>query len=178
MSKFKIGDKVKVTKILTGTPNFDRYIGNKGEVISYIGYLNYPYTVLFASAANEEISQTFREDELELVEDNEIQVETNSFKERATKIGELVDTKQKAYGDSVTKAYELMKIFLETYKNEDSTYTIPESLLKHILLQVRMIDKQNRIFSNPDGDLMEENPYADTVGYGLLGMRMCEEENK
>lgn len=96
------------------------------------------------------------------------------FEDKGLEIGKLVDKKQAAYGDSVGKTSQLMKIFLQEYKNDDNTYTIPEELLDHILLQVRMIDKQNRLFSNPKGDLMQENPYADTVGYGLLGMRMSE----
>lgn len=99
----------------------------------------------------------------------------NYFEQKGLEIGQLVNKKQVAYGDSISKAYKLMQIYLESYDNGNDTYTIPKSLLKHILLQIRIIDKQNRIFNNPDGDLMEENPYADTVGYGLLGMRMCDE---
>jgi hypothetical protein len=118
-------------------------------------------------------------DEIEEVKES---VELNKkgleyFPEKGHEIGKLVMNKQLAYGDSVSKAYKLMQVFLENYDNGDDTYTIPKSLLRHILLQVRIIDKQNRIFSNPDGDLMEENPYADTVGYGLLGMRMSDEQN-
>jgi hypothetical protein len=67
-----------------------------------------------------------------------------------------------------------MKVFLQEYRNKDNTYTIPESLLQHVLLQVRIIDKQNRIFSNPDGDLMKESPYNDITGYGMLGKRMSD----
>lgn len=107
----------------------------------------------------------------------EIDSEPSYFEEKGLEIGQLVNLKQKAYGDSIGKAYKLMQIYLENYDNGDSTYTIPKSLLQHILLQVRIIDKQNRIFSNPDGDLMEENGYADTVGYGLLGMRMFDGKN-
>ncbi|MGG0754959.1 hypothetical protein [Brevibacillus laterosporus] len=87
-------------------------------------------------------------------------------------IGKFTDEKQEAYGNSVEKSFELMKIFLKEYKSDDDTYTIPEVLLKHLLLQVRMIDKQNRIFSNPKGDKMGESPYQDLVGYSLLGTDM------
>lgn len=121
----------------------------------------------------------FSWDIVELVEkevEELIKSKTGYFQELGHQVGQLVDKKQLAYGDSVSKTYKLMQIFLEQYDNGDNTYTIPKSLLKHILLQVRMIDKQNRIFSNPDGDLMSENPYGDTVGYGLLGMRMSEEK--
>jgi hypothetical protein len=94
------------------------------------------------------------------------------FESRAHELGKLVDTKQAAYGDSVSKASQLMKVFLQDYKNDNNTYTIPEELLDHILLQVRIIDKQNRIFSNPKADKMNESPYSDVAGYGLLGERM------
>ncbi|MGZ9868241.1 hypothetical protein ACU3L3_07440 [Priestia endophytica] len=100
-----------------------------------------------------------------------------TFEQMGTKLGQLVDSKQMAYGDSFSKAFKLMQVFLEDYKNEDSTYTIPESLLKHILIQVRIIDKQNRIFSNPEADLMDESPYGDMGGYSLLGKRE-QEKNK
>lgn len=93
------------------------------------------------------------------------------FEEKGHKLGKLVDEKQAAYGDSVTKASKLMKVYLENYKTNEG-YLIPEELLDHILLQVRIIDKQNRIFSNPKADKMDESPYDDISGYGLLGGRM------
>lgn len=97
-----------------------------------------------------------------------------TFEQLGSDIGKFTDEKQKAYGNSVDKAFELMKIFLREYRNPDHTYTIPESLLKHLLLQVRIIDKQNRIFSNPEGDLMGESPYRDMTGYSLIGTNMDE----
>jgi hypothetical protein len=122
-----------------------------------------------------EVEQVVDFEELQPIEYVEQAINTNYFEQKGLEIGQLVNKKQKAYGDSISKAYKLMQVYLENYDNGDDTYTIPKSLLKHILLQVRIIDKQNRIFNNPDGDLMEENPYADTVGYSLLGMRMCDE---
>lgn len=100
-----------------------------------------------------------------------------SFKQKGQKIGELVDLKQKAYGNAITKTNKLLEVFLEDYKNDDNTYTIPASLLKHIALQVRIMDKMNRIFSNPDGDLMQESPYNDVAGYGLLGSELLNESD-
>lgn len=98
------------------------------------------------------------------------------FAELGLEVGKLVDEKQKAYGDSVTKCYEIMKVLLQDYHDEKNhTYTIPESLLEIMLLDVRKIDKLNRRFSNPDGDLMNENPFKDDVGYSLLGMRMVDD---
>jgi hypothetical protein len=117
-------------------------------------------------------------DKLKPIEQQPEQVKNeNYFEQKGLEIGKLVNKKQVAYGDSISKAYKLMQVYLENYDNGNDTYTIPKSLLKHILLQIRIIDKQNRIFNNPDGDLMEENSYADTVGYGLLGMRMIDEQN-
>lgn len=122
----------------------------------------------------------FTESELELVRRMPSQTfnkqKVKSFQEIAVKIGKFTDMKNEAYGSSVDATYEVLKIFLKKYKNDDNTYTIPESLLKHIFLQVRMIDKQNRIFNNPDGDKMEESPYRDLAGYSLIGVRMTENE--
>lgn len=96
------------------------------------------------------------------------------YETKGQTLGKLVDEKQKAYGDSITKSSKLLRVFLEDYKNDDNTYTIPDSLLDHIAIQVRIMDKQNRIFSNPDGDLMSEKPYNDIIGYGLLGNEIKE----
>jgi DNA repair protein RadC len=100
-----------------------------------------------------------------------------TYEQKAQDLGKLVDLKQKSYGNSITKTNELLEVFLSGYDNGDNTYTIPKSLLHHIGLMVRVIDKQNRIFSNPDGDLMSENPYLDISGYGLLGDNLIEPSN-
>jgi len=167
MSKYSVGDTVKVT-------------GIHAEVISHQGKIAKITEIKRTSEDScddhyflKGVGGYFHDDEIELVEKEKSSV--GYFETKATELGKLVDTKQNAYGDSFSKAFDLMKIYLQNYKNEaDNTYTIPESLLQHILLQVRIIDKQNRIFSNPDGDLMQENPYADVGGYSLLGMKMCE----
>lgn len=116
--------------------------------------------------------------EAELESDNVEELQLGYFAELGLEVGKLVDEKQKAYGDSVTKCYEIMKVLLKDYKNDDNTYTIPESLLPQMLLDVRKIDKMNRRFSNPDGDLMGENPFQDDVGYSMLGVRMVNQLNK
>ncbi len=100
-----------------------------------------------------------------------------SFEKHGQELGKLIDMKQEAYGDSITKTNELLKVFMQDYDNGDNTYTIPKSLLKHIGLMVRVLDKQNRIFSNPDGDLMSESPYMDLSGYGMLGEKMSNESS-
>jgi hypothetical protein len=114
--------------------------------------------------------------DVRLYEKESVDVEEQSklgyFGERGLSLGKLVDLKQESYGDSVSKASKLMKIYLEDYKTEDGKYILTEELIDHILLQVRIIDKQNRIFSNPKADKMGESPYTDISGYGLLGERI------
>lgn len=164
--KYKVDQEIIITEKCE--IDLKNMIGKKGVITGLYGGLAYDY---LADIDGKEIK--VGEWEFELVEDENVSKPTY-FEELGTKTGKLVDEKQLAYGDSVGKTFDLMKIYLQNWRNEDGTYTIPESLLKHILLQVRIIDKQNRIFNNPDGDLMEENPYSDTVGYGMLGVRMCD----
>ena len=56
------------------------------------------------------------------------------YQDLGREIGKLVDKKQLAYGDSTRVCTEVLKVFLQRYKNEDNTYTIPESLLHHIVI--------------------------------------------
>lgn len=91
------------------------------------------------------------------------------YKQVAKEIGEVVEKKNKAYGNSVVSATKIIKIYLEKYSNNDGTYTIPEELIDVIVRQTRIMDKQSRLFNNPKMDLMKENPYKDITGYGLLG---------
>lgn len=99
------------------------------------------------------------------------------FEQVGKEFGKLVDEKQEAYGDSITKTGKLLRVFMEDYNNGDGTYTIPDVLIDHIALQVRVMDKQNRIFSNPKGDLMSEKPYSDIIGYGMLGNELIDYES-
>lgn len=99
---------------------------------------------------------------------NNVENQKGFFEQKGQDIGKMVDEKEKAYGSAVKKTYEIVRVFLQPYY-KDGKYEIPESLLRHLLLQVRIIDKQNRIFNNPDFDLMSESPYRDLSGYGLLG---------
>lgn len=100
------------------------------------------------------------------------QVTSGKFTEIGLSIGEFTDKKNKQYGSSVDATYDMIKVLMERYKNENNTYTIPESLLQHILLQVRMMDKINRIFNNPSGKGDSESPYNDLAGYSLIGIDM------
>jgi hypothetical protein len=150
-----------------------------GEVVTIVktDYLHHQAEVETKNKVHMVIGfHTLRElvKEFDILKESE-QEKLGYFAELGLEVGKLVDEKQKAYGDSVSKAYEIMKVLLKDYHNEENhTYTIPESLLEIMLLDVRKIDKLNRRFSNPDGDLMGENPFKDDVGYSLLGMRMVE----
>ena len=104
-------------------------------------------------------------------------VSTGRFEVRGQTIGKLVDEKELAYGQSVKKTSQLIKIFLQDYKQDNGTYIISEPLLDQLLLQVRIIDKQNRIFNNPTADRMNESPYSDIAGYGLLGEALLDRMN-
>jgi hypothetical protein len=66
----------------------------------------------------------------------------------------------------------MIKVLMERYRNSENTYEIPESLLQHLLLTVRVMDKQNRIFNNPSGEGDSESPWNDITGYGLIGIDM------
>ncbi|GAA4879518.1 hypothetical protein GCM10023310_69620 [Paenibacillus vulneris] len=175
MDKYSVGHKVKLStsglyRLFGGENSLkERYQDQDAiisEVISEEGY----YLIAF----QDNFVTSVTDNEITLVEGESASSEKGYFETLATDIGKLVDKKQIAYGNSVDKTYRLMQIYLEKWRNEDNTYTIPESLIKHILLQVRIIDKQNRIFNNPAADLMQENCYLDITGYGLLGHRMME----
>jgi hypothetical protein len=104
------------------------------------------------------------------IEDDELKLPF-SYEEEGKKLGQLIELKQKAYGNAIQQTYNVVKEFMRPYETEEG-YVIPKELLQHLLLMVRIIDKQNRIFNNPKGDLMGESPYCDISGYGLLGKNM------
>jgi hypothetical protein len=94
------------------------------------------------------------------------------FTEIALDIGNFTDEKNRQYGSSVDATHEMIKVLMERYTYDEENYLMPKSLLKHILLQVRMMDKQNRIFNNPSGKGDSESPYNDLAGYSLIGIDM------
>ena len=92
------------------------------------------------------------------------------YEKMGLELGKLVDEKQMAYGDAMTVCQKVLEVHLERYYDSSGGfYRISPALLEHIIRQVRIIDKQCRIFSNPEGDLTGESPYKDIAGYGLLG---------
>jgi len=102
----------------------------------------------------------------------------NKFEQIANELGRFTDDKNRQYGSSVDVAYETFKVLLERYTYDDDNYLIPKSLLPHMLLQVRMMDKINRIFNNPSGKGDAESPYKDLTGYSLIGVDMIDRLKK
>lgn len=140
-------------------------------VIQKVDYLHGQAEIMFEDSGFIVVGfETLREKEIDNVTKHTVQLD--KFTTIGLQIGKFTDEKNKQYGSSVDATYEMIKVLMERYKNEDNTYTIPESLLQHILLQVRMMDKQNRIFNNPSGEGDSESPYNDLAGYSLIGIDM------
>ena len=89
-----------------------------------------------------------------------------TFRDLGTEIGELVDKKQKAYGNSFGKSHYILKVLY------------PDGITVHqyedVLCIVRIIDKLFRIATSKID--FEESPYKDIAGYGLLGYKHFEGE--
>lgn len=83
----------------------------------------------------------------------------SKYRELGIKIGELVDEKQVAYGNSFGEAGKILQIL---YPNG-----IPLESYDDALCIVRIIDKLKRIAT--DKDAFGESPYRDIAGYALLG---------
>lgn len=153
-----------------GMPNF---VGREGLVMEQLtDSIQFDYNVEFDSST----FGKFKESELSSCFNGRIAPISSGgkFTELGTSIGEFTDSKNKQYGSSVDATLEMIKVLMERYRSDENTYTIPESLLQHILLQVRMMDKQNRIFNNPSGKGDSESPYRDLAGYSLIGIDMVE----
>lgn len=121
---------------------------------------------------NEGNEYRVRETELNRLGDIHMSNQLGKFESIAIELGKFTDEKNKQYGSSVDATYEMMLVLMDRYKNEDSTYTIPQELIRQMLLTVRVMDKQNRIFNNPSGKGDSESPWKDIVGYGLIGVNM------
>jgi hypothetical protein len=161
--KFKVEDKVKVhTK--------DSFNNREGVIERpFLAGKVRGYDVVFGDE-----SACFDEDELELVEEKLpfSDIEFDKFTQIAFDIGQFTDMKNHQYGSSVDATYKMIQVLMERYEYDEENYLMPKDLLKHILLQVRMMDKQNRIFNNPSGKGDSESPYNDLAGYSLIGIDM------
>lgn len=81
------------------------------------------------------------------------------FEDLAKKIGSLVDEKNTAYGNSFEQAGDFLRLLYPE--------GIPPEKYGDMLCVVRIFDKLKRIATKKDA--FGEDPYADIVGYGLLG---------
>jgi len=77
-------------------------------------------------------------------------------------IGRLVDRKQKAYGRSFDRTGEILRILYPT--------GISPERYDDLAAMIRIIDKFFRI-ARHHNDPMNENPWTDVAGYGLLKNR-------
>jgi hypothetical protein len=80
------------------------------------------------------------------------------YEELGQEIGELVDKKNAAYGDSFRKSGNILR---EMYPQG-----IKPEQYDDVLAMIRIIDKMFRIATNKDA--FGENPWQDIAGYGIL----------
>lgn len=80
------------------------------------------------------------------------------FKKKAEEIGDLVEEKNAAYGNSFEESEKIMRVL---YPNG-----ISPDQYKDALAMIRVIDKQFRIANKKDA--FGENPWSDIAGYGIL----------
>ncbi|MBA4495119.1 hypothetical protein ACFO25_10010 [Paenactinomyces guangxiensis] len=102
---------------------------------------------------------TSRETARQIAEEfNQQEERPGRYETLGQRIGQLVDRKQKEYGDSWGKAAGILeKLYPDGVKPEH---------YHNMLGIVRVIDKLSRIANGNQG---EENAWADLAGYGLLG---------
>lgn len=85
----------------------------------------------------------------------------NAYTEIGFAVGELVEQKQAAYGDSFGKSGQVMRILYPD--------GIPPEKLDDALTVVRVLDKLFRIAT--DRDALGESPWRDIAGYALLSVK-------
>ena len=84
----------------------------------------------------------------------------NIFSILGDQVGDLVNDKQRAYGDSFGRSGEcLRQMFPKGIKPDQ---------YDDLLTIARILDKLFRLANDPSA--FDENPYRDIVGYALLGM--------
>jgi hypothetical protein len=91
-----------------------------------------------------------------------------TFAQLGIEIGELVQSKNAAYGSSFAKAGKFLALLYPAGLQ-------PEQY-NNALLLVRIFDKQMRIAT--DADAFGETPYADIAGYGILGAHMHQQQKE
>jgi len=88
------------------------------------------------------------------------------YQDKGAEIGALVEHKNKAYGNSFTKAHAIIKILYP--------HAIEPSQYDDMLALIRILDKMFRIATQKDA--FGENPWQDIAGYAIL--KSVEEEEE
>jgi len=89
----------------------------------------------------------------------DLQPTKKPYRDLGIEVGELVQEKNEAYGDSFGKTPAVLKIMYPQGIRPDQ--------YDDVLTQIRVLDKQFRIAT--DKDALGESPWMDVAGYGLLG---------
>lgn len=84
-----------------------------------------------------------------------------AYRDLGREVGELVETKQAAYGDSFGRSGAVMR---ELYPNG-----IAPEQMDDALAVVRVLDKLFRLANAPHA--FGESPWRDIAGYALLGLK-------
>mgnify|MGYP000442256892 FL=1 len=92
---------------------------------------------------------------------------TESYDSIGWDVGQLVQAKQIAYGDSFGRSGECLR---QMFPNG-----IKLNQYDDLLTIARILDKLFRIANDPKA--FSENPWQDIVGYGLLAMKRYDENN-
>lgn len=90
---------------------------------------------------------------------------TTTYEDLGLHVGELVTSKQMQYGDSFSKAGEVLAILYPD--------GIPRYAYRDALAMVRVIDKLSRVAQRrEDGtDRGGESPWQDIAGYAILSLK-------
>jgi hypothetical protein len=91
----------------------------------------------------------------------------SEFTKLGKEIGEVVDLKNKFYGNAFERAGEVLKIFFPN--------GVTPNQYIDMLAIVRILDKLFRIATN--AEKAGEDAYKDIAGYGLLGWRRLRKED-
>jgi hypothetical protein len=111
------------------------------------------------------MSDAFNHDKSNQIKDL---IKQGKYEQLGTEIGQLVDVKNAAYGDSFHRAGEFLKILYPGGIQPDQYIDV--------LCIVRIFDKLMRIAT--DKDALGESPYRDIGGYALLGLSHSKDKKK
>jgi len=84
------------------------------------------------------------------------------------RIGELVKEKNQAYGDSFSRATEILGVLYPT--------GVQPHQYRDMLAVIRVIDKLFRLATRKDA--FGESPWNDIAGYAILGIEADERDNR